>query len=285
MFTLHLHRPVDTSSCIFSAWESLLMETELDAQAHMDAAGLLVKNVYRPLQEVASHKNRQADMLSSFRENFESVLSEAAESMYHSSFQGFASLPEGSSVDSEQVRGQLHNAHNDYILKIRAANRTVDEFNSFLPQILEELEEIYIDTGNTINVAIESHALLLLTKADEQHKRYEDQLKTCKLVSPHQDISFFVRATVGDNVTLNAPIPHQVFKPAVALTADVQVRSILNTLNNIQQTLCNQLIYDRLTEENVVRKRTQLQSQGMGIAISMKQNQDIIATLSNVCQR
>lgn len=30
--------------------------------------------------------------------------------------------------------------------------------------MLQELEEIYIDTSNTVNVAIESHALLLLTK-------------------------------------------------------------------------------------------------------------------------
>jgi hypothetical protein len=32
---------------------------------------------------------------------------------------------------------------------------------------LQELEEIYIDTSNTLNVAIEGHALLLLTKVNE----------------------------------------------------------------------------------------------------------------------
>lgn len=30
--------------------------------------------------------------------------------------------------------------------------------------LLQELEEIYIDTSNTVNIAMESHALMLLTK-------------------------------------------------------------------------------------------------------------------------
>ncbi|XP_059141328.1 uncharacterized protein LOC131929270 [Physella acuta] len=276
---LKKQRPVDTSNSIFNAWESLLLESELDAQAHLDAAGLLMKNVFRPLQEVASHKNRQADVLSSYRDNFESVLSEAvreatqAEAKYHSSFQEFACLPDSSSEQGEQVRGQLHNSHNEYILKIRASNRTVDEFNSLLPQLLEELEEIYIDTGNTINVAFESQALLLLTKADEQHRRYENQMKICKMVSPHQDVSFFVRASQGEGPALTYTLSHYVFKPAIAITAEAQ------------KTLSNQIIYDRLTESNVIDKRTALQTQGMGLAVNLKQSQDIIATLSNICQR
>ena len=34
--------------------------------------------------------------------------------------------------------------------------------------MLQELEEIHIDLANTLNGAIESHALLLLTKVDKQ---------------------------------------------------------------------------------------------------------------------
>ncbi|XP_012944380.1 uncharacterized protein LOC101864668 [Aplysia californica] len=140
--------PVDTASFIFNAWDTLLQETELDAQAHVDVASLLIKNVYSPLREVAAHKNRQADMLTCFRENFEAVLNETArqtgkaENDYHGSYQEFAKLPdkasEESTASSESIRGNLHNFHNDYILRIRATNRTVDEYNKALPQILEQ---------------------------------------------------------------------------------------------------------------------------------------------------
>ncbi|CAG5128675.1 unnamed protein product, partial [Candidula unifasciata] len=111
--------------------------------AHMDAAGLLLTTVYRPLQEVASHKNQQADMLICFRENIDSVMNQAlrevtqAESKYHNSFQELASVLDSPTTEGEEVRSKLHKCHNDYVLQIRATNRTVDEFNRILPQILE----------------------------------------------------------------------------------------------------------------------------------------------------
>ncbi|KAK3772382.1 hypothetical protein RRG08_031406 [Elysia crispata] len=279
-YELKKQRPMETPNCIFSSWEALLQETEMDAQAHLDAASLLHKNVYLPLQEVASHKNRQADMLALFRDNLDSVYIEAlreeqkAEKDYHSSFQDFVGLPKDpGEKEGEAVRGRLHRTHNDYILNIRATNTMADEYNKALPRILEEMEEIYIDTGNTINVAVQSHALLLLTKAKEQHKRYEGQLRLCRQVSPHSDVTFFVKAVGQDNTTLTFARPHQDFKPAVALAADDQ------------KSLCRQMILDRLTEESVLRKRSSLQAKAMEMAVSLKHSQDIISTLSNVCQR
>ncbi|GFR98027.1 hypothetical protein ElyMa_002760300 [Elysia marginata] len=143
-YELKKQRPVETPNCIFNTWEALLHETEMDAQAHLDAASLLLKNVYLPLQEVASHKNRQADMLASFRDNLASVYSEAlrveqkAEKEYHSSFQDFVGLAKDSGEkEAEAVRARLHRNHNDYILNIRATNKMADEFNKALPRILE----------------------------------------------------------------------------------------------------------------------------------------------------
>lgn len=43
-------------------------------QAHLDAAGLLIKNVHRPLQEVASHKTSQTRQLIAFRELLENLI-------------------------------------------------------------------------------------------------------------------------------------------------------------------------------------------------------------------
>ncbi|GFO19668.1 hypothetical protein PoB_004617300 [Plakobranchus ocellatus] len=80
-YELKKQRPMETPNCIFSTWEALLQETEVDAQAHLDAASLLLKNVYLPLQEVASHKNRQADMLASFRDRLDSTFNEALRQM------------------------------------------------------------------------------------------------------------------------------------------------------------------------------------------------------------
>ena len=48
-------------------------------QAHLDAANLLIKNVCEPLQEVAEHKQSQAQKLQMFRDNFQDILSQSDE--------------------------------------------------------------------------------------------------------------------------------------------------------------------------------------------------------------
>ena len=50
-------------------------------QAHMDAAGLLIKNVYRPLQEVATHKGSHIQQLIAFREILEGMLDKDSDSL------------------------------------------------------------------------------------------------------------------------------------------------------------------------------------------------------------
>ena len=47
----------------------------------MDAAGLLIKNVYRPLQEVATHKGSHIQQLISFREILENMLDKDSNSL------------------------------------------------------------------------------------------------------------------------------------------------------------------------------------------------------------
>ncbi|XP_050409145.1 uncharacterized protein LOC126824038 [Patella vulgata] len=276
-YELKKERPVDTESTIFTAWESLLHESEMDAQAHLDAASLLIKNVYTPLEEVAEHKRSQAQRLCSFRENFETILQKSENKMnlaqvaYREAYQTYSS---DTNPSKEEARSCLFNAHNDYVLQLRSSNRLVQEFQEAVPQVLEELEEIYIDTSNTINVAIESLALLLLTKANEQHRRFEDLLQICRQVNPQLDISFFVKV-----VSPEAP-PYQLsfhnYQPA-----DMTVTS----LTNPEEPMQNQIIYDRYTENTLKERRVVLQREGIELASYMKQNQDITNTLINVCQR
>ncbi|CAG2242851.1 unnamed protein product [Mytilus edulis] len=106
--------------------------------------------------------------------------------------------------------------------------RSIDQLQIAIPQDLElfryiykELEEIYIDTSNTINVAIESHALLLLTKANEQHRRFEDLLQICRQVNPQLDISYFVNALNPECAKFE--LKHHKFHPVDSSENEVSV--------------------------------------------------------------
>ncbi|XP_076449962.1 uncharacterized protein LOC143286309 [Babylonia areolata] len=276
-YELKQHRPVDTPCTIFTAWDKLLSETEMDAQAHVDAAALLMKNVYQPLQEVATHKGSHTQRLSAFRELLENLLARDTTSIrqvkeeYEASFQTLVSDPE--CREAQSVRDRVLDRHNEYVLQLRAANRAIEQFRRTLPDILEELEEIYIDTSNTVNVAIEGHALLLLTKATEQRRRFEDQLKICRQVNPQLDLAFFVKAISNhDNLpTLQLPL-HR-------FTA-------VNTESpQLQMVLRNQVITNERTEQALNERRVSLQRRGMELASVIKICQDRINSRVNICQR
>lgn len=262
-------RPVDTPCSIQKAWESLLHETEMDAQAHLDAASLLIKNVYKPLEEVAIHKQSQAQKLNNFRNKFEDMLQKVenqiltAEKDYMYAYNQYQ--------DCQINKTNLYNAHNEYIFQLRASNRSIDQFQLAIPQVLEELEEIYIDTSNTVNVAIESHALLLLTKANEQHRRFEDLLQVCRQVNPQLDISYFVNALNPDCAKLE--IKRHRFHPVEASSEDCTC---------LYQ---NQLIIDKSTESALLEKRALLQREAAELTSYIAQNQDISHSLVNICQR
>ncbi|XP_041366943.1 uncharacterized protein LOC121381665 [Gigantopelta aegis] len=276
-YELKKERPTDTTSTISIAWESLLQETEMDAQAHLDVASLLIKNVYRPLSDVASYKRSQGQKLCTFRENFENLLEDSekhlstTEATYYSCYEMYKDAEDEEKRDN--AKSDLYNAHNSYVLQLRASNRIADEFHKVIPQVLEELEEIYIDTSNTINVAIETHALLLLTKANEQHRKFDDLLHICRQVNPQMDVSQFVKSVSSD---LSGPhIPSHHFHPA----DDVE------DVSTTEVTMKNQLIVDKYTENCIRSQLVELQKEAMQLTVYIKQKQDATNTLINVCQR
>ncbi|KAK3103226.1 hypothetical protein FSP39_017569 [Pinctada imbricata] len=274
-YELKKERTVDTPCTIFTAWESLLQGTEIDAQAHLDAASLLIKNVYKPLEELAKYKQSQTQKMIAFRDKFEDTLNNAedqliqAEENYVQTYKNYQSC--SSQNSRENAKNDFYNAHNEYVFQLRASNRTIDEFQTVIPQLLEEFEEIYIDTSNTINVAIESHALLLLTKANEQRRRFEDLLKICRQVNPQLDISFFMNALNPEQAKLE--LSFHKFRPA-----DIAIVSS-------EESMINCLIIDKHTEPSLQERRHRLQRDAAEMTSYIKQNQDVIHSLMNICQR
>nr|XP_034303219.1 nostrin isoform X4 [Crassostrea gigas] len=268
---LNHDRPTDTPSTILSAWECLLYGTENDAQAHMDVAVLLRKNVYRPLEEVAVHKQTQTHKLNGYRDQLEETMDkvehdlQVAEENYQRSVKA---SPTGSNFVARQ---QFHTAHNEYLCHLCASNRTIEEFHYLVPQVLEELEEIYIDTSNTVNIAMESHALMLLTKADEQHHRYKEMLKVCRQVTPQLDITYFLSAIEMEPTKIE--LSTHTFRPS-----DVSIY-------NAETLTVNQLIVNQHTEPIILERRQKLQKEAAVLTSYIKHNQDSIHTLMMICQR
>ncbi|CAE1329460.1 unnamed protein product [Acanthosepion pharaonis] len=146
-------------------------------------------------------------------------------------------------------------------------------YASVVSTIFSELEEIHIDTCNTIKVAIESHALVLLTKATERHRRFDDLLKVCHQVNPQLDISYFIRSMSQDAIRLQL-LPYEFNSPA-NINAEVMEH----------ESVRDQLILDRHTESTIRTRRQAVQKEAAELTSYIKQNQDVTQTLVNMCQR
>ena len=72
LFFFHL-RP-NCNSTLFNAWDSLLNETESDAVAHTDIAGVFGRAVSRPLLEKTFHMKIQSRTVFLHRESFDTIL-------------------------------------------------------------------------------------------------------------------------------------------------------------------------------------------------------------------
>ena len=68
-----IFRPNCTNS-LFTVWDSLLQETELDASVHTDIAAVLSRAVSRPLLEKTFHMKIQSRKVFTNRESYENLL-------------------------------------------------------------------------------------------------------------------------------------------------------------------------------------------------------------------
>ncbi|KAK2141775.1 hypothetical protein LSH36_1043g00005 [Paralvinella palmiformis] len=292
-----IRRPGEYQSTLSIAWEALLHETQADAQTHADTANLLIKNVCNPLLDIGTYKKSQSKKLFTFRESFESLLTAGENDLhkYHTAYVDAYQLYRSNlnTRDSAKFTSAYNNAHNEYILQLKMTNCLEDEYHqTALPYLLEELEEIHIDLANTLNGAIESHALLILTKAADQSKRFEGILKICnKEVNPKTDVHNFL-STLSEKM-----VPYQAKRyayvppdPNISTTEfNKNVEGFWQNpdilVNNQVGVHKQQVVIDRFTETNVANKRQQLQKEAMELTSYIKQNQDVTHTLMNVCQR
>jgi len=65
----------------------------------------------------------------------------------HAYMDAYAAFKSCGSLDNrEGLRHEFHNRHNDYILQLRASNRTIDDFQITIPQVLEVNLSVHLRT-------------------------------------------------------------------------------------------------------------------------------------------
>ncbi|CAG7691245.1 unnamed protein product [Allacma fusca] len=173
-------------------------------------------------------------------------------------------------------------AHNAYVLQLRGTNAMLKEYHQeTLPQLLQELDEIYIDLCNNLSDSILHGADLVSSRMQETNRRYETLANVCRNVSGTQDLrdlvkSMTVPAAPNQRHAFTQPVP--LIPPADGVQIPLVDKSHVPVLKD-------ELLVERLTTPGARNRQETLRKEMSELESEMKQLNDSLDTLIRMQQR
>ncbi|KAI9565377.1 hypothetical protein GHT06_009169 [Daphnia sinensis] len=184
---------------LFQVWETLLQEVEVDSAVVADIANCLNRQVSRPMIDGTFHRKLEARKIFQHREQLENALEKASQQLdksyqlYDEAYQQHLAAP------NTLTLAAYVELHNNYVQDVHAANAMADQFhNVILPQLIQELECVYVDLSKTMTNTIQQGCEAMSERAEgTSSKRYNALANHCRAVNPYTDLATFVRSVVG----------------------------------------------------------------------------------------
>ncbi|XP_043267772.1 uncharacterized protein Stacl isoform X2 [Venturia canescens] len=234
-------------------WENLLRQVEADAAAHLDLAAVLQQQLSRPTLEASFHRKIQSRKIFAHREAYDQVVGKTEEKLQRARVDykrayGALLTNDPTIGDPESLRRAYLEAHNAYVLQLRATNAIVERYqHQCLPALLAEMAEVYKEvctlTCNCVSGICEATG----ERSGEQAKRYISVAKEAQAVTAANDLQILAR-----NLASNAPAkkpPRRLFvapSPPEQISVDrlnqiPSLRDELVTLSGGNQTMLEDL--------------------------------------------
>uniref|UniRef100_A0A1V1FKT3 Putative cysteine-rich protein 13 n=1 Tax=Reticulitermes speratus TaxID=60591 RepID=A0A1V1FKT3_9NEOP len=291
---LRKERPACPSS-LFHTWETLLQEVEIDSQAHSDIASILGRQVSRPLLERSFHRKIQSRKVFTHRESYETILTKTEDKLakcrqdYKNAYMSYLLVPTTTSLSS------YFDAHNAYVQQLQATNGMLDQYHQeTLPQLLQELEEVYSDLCATLSESVLQGAEIISTRAIEQSRRYDGLSSQCRAVAGPTDLAHFVRSLPTPQHNPHHPSLHHNFVVPLPPpppetpegTGGASGEPLANDASlNPPPPLKNEIVVDRLASIAVRSRYDALKKEASELESQIKQLQDALDTLLRIQQR
>ncbi|ETN59751.1 hypothetical protein AND_008641 [Anopheles darlingi] len=161
---LRKERPACQSN-LFSAWETLLQEIEADSQATIDVASTLSRQVARPLLERSFYRKVQSRKVFTHRESFDTIISKTEEKLSKCRIEYKQCYIAHRQTPTQHTLTQYIDSHNAYVQQLHATNAMLEAYHcDTLPQLMQELEEIYSDLCNIVSEAVMQGAEAIAAK-------------------------------------------------------------------------------------------------------------------------
>ncbi|KAG5670352.1 hypothetical protein PVAND_000626 [Polypedilum vanderplanki] len=278
---LRKERPA-CQSTLFHAWETFLQEVEADSQSTSELSNLLSKQVSRPLLERSFHRKVQSRKVFTHRESFETIVAKTEEKLskcridYKQCYSAHRQQP------TQHTLTEYIDSHNAYVQQLHATNAMLEAYNcDTVPQLLQELEEIYNDLCNIVAEAIVQGAEAISSRAIEQSKRYDGLAIQSKNINAQQDLSNFSRILPVPANPLR--VPKKIFAPPQPPPTEGE--ESLDYNDNLPPTFKNELVIEREASLQLRPSLEALRREAQDLEIQTRQLQDAIDALVRNQQR
>ncbi|XP_021916458.1 SH3 and cysteine-rich domain-containing protein isoform X4 [Zootermopsis nevadensis] len=278
-------------SALFHTWETLLQEVEIDSQAHSDIASILGRQVSRPLVERSFHRKIQSRKVFTHRESYETILTKTEDKLakcrqdYKNAYVSYLMGPTTASLSN------YFDAHNAYVQQLHAANGMLDQYHQeTLPQLLQELEDVYSDLCSTLSESVLQGAEIISARALEQSRRYDGLSSQCRAVAGPTDLAHFVRSLPTPQHNPHHPsLRHNFVAPSPEApdgTGGAAGEPLANDSPvNPPPPLKNEVVVDRLASITVRSRYDALKKEASELESQIKQLHDALDTLLRIQQR
>ncbi|CAO1427466.1 unnamed protein product [Diamesa serratosioi] len=279
---LRKERPACQSS-LFHAWETFLQEIEADSQSTSELSNSLSRQVARPLLERSFHRKVQSRKVFTHRESFETIIAKTEDKLSKCRVEYKQCYMVHRQGPTQHSLTLYIDSHNAYVQQLHATNAMLEAYNcETVPQLLQELEEIYTDLCNIVAEAVLQGAEAISTRAVEQAKRYEGLSSQCKNVSGQQDLTNFARILPLTPNLLR--LPKKIFAPPQP-PAPVDGEESLEYTDNSPPTFKNELIIERGASLQLRPSLEALRREAIDLETQIRQLQDSIDVLTRTQQR
>ncbi|XP_046817811.1 uncharacterized protein LOC124423745 isoform X1 [Vespa crabro] len=210
------------SSGMRRVWENLLRQVEADAVSHLDFAAVLQQQLSRPTIEASFHRKFQSRKVFSYREGYEQEIAKSEEKLQRARAdykRSYVSLLTTEGGNETELKRQYLEAHNAYVLQLRATNAITECYQSHcLPGLLGEIAEVYEELCGLACKCVAGISEAAYERTSEQAKRYQNVGKDAQTVLPINDLQ-----TLARNLSANATPRKPVRRLFVALSRPEQV--------------------------------------------------------------
>ncbi|XP_053206539.1 uncharacterized protein LOC128390796 isoform X8 [Panonychus citri] len=269
-------------SALFTLWELLLQEVEVDSQIHGDVSRCLSRNLGTGLKEKTFHRKIQSRKVFIHRASLDALLTRAEDLLKKTQSDYVAAYDNFCVEQTESNLINYYDAHNNYVHQLHAFNGMLKLYiGEVLPNIYEEIQEAYLDVSDILACSIQSAAEFLTNKIREQSNHYQAISSAAKSVTNgRNDLVPYIKGLNVDKSSMPSRM-HTFVSPA--LINDTTIASSFPP--EVASVLTNELYIDKSCRYVFRSKLDELKSELNNLDGKIQQLEEAIESLLKLQQR